>query len=149
VLPLARADQPAVIEAPTAEASPRHRHQRQRYAQVCQLAQHGRKCFVFLREYRHALLDADLPHLLAQSYQPGLGGQEPVEAGLLALATLLQAYGNASDRDAVELTVMDKRWQRVLDCLDAEQPPFSPGTLFNVRCASSHITWAKPCWIGL
>jgi hypothetical protein len=37
------------------------------------------------------------------------------------------------DRDAVELTVMDKRWQMVLDCLGAELPPFSQGTLYNFR----------------
>ena len=60
-------------------------------------------------------------------------GQEPVDAGLLALATLLQAYGHVGDRDAVELTVMDKRWQLVLDCLGAEHPPFSQGTLCNFR----------------
>ena len=64
---------------------------------------------------------------------PEPGGKAPVDAGLLALATLLQAYGNVSDRDAVELTVMDKRWHMVLDCLDAEPPPFSPGTLLNFR----------------
>jgi hypothetical protein len=51
----------------------------------------------------------------------------------LALATLLQAYCHVGDRDAVELTVMDKRWQLVLDCLGAELPPFSQGTLFNFR----------------
>ena len=28
---------------------------------------------------------------------------------------------------------MDKRWQMVLDCLGAEQPPFSQGTLCNFR----------------
>ena len=56
-----------------------------------------------------------------------------MDAGLLALATLLQAYGHVGDRDAVELTVMDKRWQLVLGCLGAEQPPFSQGTLFNFR----------------
>ena len=28
---------------------------------------------------------------------------------------------------------MDKRWQLVLDCLGAEQPPFSQGTLCNFR----------------
>ena len=92
-----------------------------------------RKFFVFLREHRHALLDADFQHLLAQSYSPALGGDEPVEAGLLVLATLLQAYSHVSDRDAVELTVMDKRWQMVLDCLGTEQPPFSQGTLYNFR----------------
>ena len=92
-----------------------------------------RKFFVFLREHRHELLDADLQQTLANSYSPEPGGHEPVEAGLLALATLLQAYGHVGDRDAVELTVMDKRWQMVLDCLGAEHPPFSQGTLFNFR----------------
>jgi len=92
-----------------------------------------RKFFVFLREHRHEILDADFQHLLAQSYRQEPGGQEPVDAGLLALATLLQAYCHVGDRDAVELTVMDKRWQLVLDCLGAEQPPFSQGTLFNFR----------------
>jgi hypothetical protein len=92
-----------------------------------------RKFFVFLREHRHELLDADFQHILAQSYRPEPSGQEPVDAGLLALATLLQAYCHVGDRDAVELTVMDKRWQLVLDCLGAEHPPFSQGTLFNFR----------------
>ena len=92
-----------------------------------------RKFFVFLRERRHELLDTALQDTLARAYSPEPGGKEPVEAGLLALATLLQAYCNVSDRDAVELTVMDKRWQMVLDGLDAEQPPFSQGTLFNFR----------------
>src|SRR4029453_17779039 len=75
----------------------------------------------------------DFQRLLAQSYRQEPGGQEPVDAGLLALAMLLQAYCHVGDRDAVELTVMDKRWQLVLDCLGAEQPPFSQGTLFNFR----------------
>src|SRR4030095_867044 len=92
-----------------------------------------RKFFVFLREHRHELLDADFQDTLAQSYRSEPGGQAPVEAGMLALATLLQAYGHVGDRDAVELTVMDKRWQMVLDCLGAEQPPCSQGTLCNFR----------------
>src|SRR2546426_7254314 len=92
-----------------------------------------RKFFVFLREHRHELLDADLQHRLAQSYSPERGGKAPVDAGLLALATLLQAYCHVGDRDAVELTVMDKRWQMVLDCLGAEHPPCSQGTLLNFR----------------
>ena len=93
----------------------------------------ARKFFVFLRECRHELLDADFQNTLTKSYSPESGGHEPVEAGLLALATLLQAYCHVGDRDAVELTVMDKRWQMVLDCLGAEHPPFSQGTLFNFR----------------
>jgi hypothetical protein len=56
-----------------------------------------------------------------------------VAAGLLALATLLQAYCHVGARDAVARTVMDKRWQRVLDGLGAAQPPFSQGTLCHFR----------------
>jgi hypothetical protein len=93
----------------------------------------ARKFFVFLREHRHELLDPDFQNTLTKSYSPESGGHEPVEAGLLALATLLQAYCHVGDRDAVELTVMDKRWQLVLDCLGAEHPPCSQGTLFNFR----------------
>lgn len=92
-----------------------------------------RKFFVFLREHRHELLNATFQATLAQCYRAEPGGQAPVEAGLLALATLLQAYCHVGDRDAVELTVMDKRWQMVLDGLGAEQPPFSQGTLYNFR----------------
>ena len=92
-----------------------------------------RKFFVLLREHRPEILDADFQHMLAQSYRQEPGGHEPVDGGLLALATLLQAYCHVGDRDAVELTVMDQRWPRVLGCLGAEQPPFSQGTLFNFR----------------
>src|SRR5262252_6039814 len=92
-----------------------------------------RKFFVFLREHRHELLDADFQNTLAKSYSPEPTGKAPVEVGLLALATLLQAYCHVGDRDAVELTVMDKRWQMVLDCLGAEQPPFSQSTLWHFR----------------
>jgi hypothetical protein len=56
-----------------------------------------------------------------------------VEVGLLALAVLLQASGHVGDRDAVARTVMDQRWQMVLDGVGAEPPPFSQGTLFHCR----------------
>jgi Transposase DDE domain/Transposase domain (DUF772) len=100
---------------------------------IAQRTQKARKFFVFLRERRHELLDVTFQETLAKTYSPEPGGTAPVEAGLLALATLLQAYCHVGDRDVVELTVMDKRWQMVLDCLGAEQPPFSQGTLFNFR----------------
>src|SRR5262244_3292645 len=93
----------------------------------------ARKFFVFLRARRHELLDATFQATLAATYSAEPGGKEPVDAGMLALATLLQAYCHVGDRDAVELTVMDKRWQMVLDGLGAEQPPFSQSTLFNFR----------------
>src|SRR6266849_9123668 len=95
--------------------------------------QKARKFLVFLRMIRHELLDAAFQTTLAQSYHSAPGGKAPVEAGVLALALLLQAYCNVGDREAVERTVMDKRWQLVLDCLGAEQPPFSRGTRCNFR----------------
>jgi hypothetical protein len=32
-----------------------------------------------------------------------------------------------SDDEVIEATVMDRRWQLVLDCMNAEEPPFSKG----------------------
>ena len=50
-----------------------------------------------------------------------------MDVGLLALALLLQAYCHVSDRDAVARTVMDKRWQRVLDGVGADTAALQPG----------------------
>src|SRR5215472_1410279 len=79
----------------------------------------ARKFFVFLRERRHARLDATFQATVAATYSAASGGKEPVAAGLLALATRLQPYCHVGDRDAVERTVMDKRWQMVPACRGA------------------------------
>ena len=92
-----------------------------------------RTFFVFRRAHRHELLDADLQKTLAPSYRPEPGGPAPVAAGLLALATLWQAYCHGGDRDAVALTVRDTRWQMVLDGRGAEPPPCRQGPLSNCR----------------
>jgi hypothetical protein len=92
-----------------------------------------RKFFVLLRARRHALLEATFQETLATASRPEPGGTTPVEAGVLALATLLQAYGPVDDRDAVALPVMAKRWQMVLDGRGAAQPSCSQGTLDNCR----------------
>ena len=63
--------------------------------------QKARKFLVFLRTLRHELLDADFQQTLAKSYSPAPGGKAPVEAGVLALATLLQVFGLVGDREAV------------------------------------------------
>ena len=42
----------------------------------------------------------------------------------LALATILQACTRVSGDEVIEATVMDRRWELVLDCLGAEEPPF-------------------------
>jgi hypothetical protein len=45
----------------------------------------------------------------------------------------LQAHTGVSDDEVIEAAVMDRRWQLVLDCLGAEEPPFSKGTLAGFR----------------
>jgi hypothetical protein len=49
------------------------------------------------------------------------------------MVLLLQGYVGASDAEAVEMAVMDLRWQMVLDCLGADEPPFSQGALQSFR----------------
>jgi len=91
------------------------------------------KLFVFVREYRHELFDEQFQAELAQAYVDSPKGQPPVPPAQLALATILQAYTGVSDDEVIEATVMDRRWQLVLDCLGAEGPPFSKGTLVGFR----------------
>ena len=91
------------------------------------------KLFVFLRLHRHELFDEPFQAELAQAYVDSPKGQPPVPPAQLALATILQAYTGVSDDEVIEATVMDRRWQLVLDCLGAEEPPFSKGTLVGSR----------------
>jgi hypothetical protein len=91
------------------------------------------KLFVFLREYRHELFDEQFQAELAETYVDSPRGQPPVPPALLALATILQAYTRVGDDEVIEAAVMDRRWQLVLDCLGAEVPPFSKGTLVGFR----------------
>ena len=91
------------------------------------------KLFVMLRLRRHELFDEGFQGELAGLYRDRPKGQPPVPPARLALATILQAYTGASDDEVIEATVMDRRWQLVLDCLDVEQPPFAKGTLQNFR----------------
>ena len=80
------------------------------------------KLFVFLRQIRHELFDAAFQAELAALYQDSAKGQPPVPPAQLALATLLQAYTGVAADEVIEATVMDRRWQLVLDCLDAAPP---------------------------
>src|SRR6266581_2331115 len=91
------------------------------------------KLFVFLRLRRHELFDEEFQAELAEAYADSPKGQPPVPPAQLALATILQAYAGVSDDEVIEATVMDRRWQLVLDCLDADAPPFSKGTLVGFR----------------
>src|SRR5947209_646802 len=91
------------------------------------------KLFIFLRQHRHELFDDAFQQELATIYKDSPFGQEPTPPAQLALATILQAYTGVSDDEVIEATVMDRRWQLVLDCLDAEHAPFSKGTLVTFR----------------
>ncbi len=91
------------------------------------------KLFIFLRKHRHEAFDAAFQEELAGLYQDSPRGQPPVAPALLALATILQAYTGASDDEVIEASVMDRRWQLVLDCLDTQEAPFSKGTLIAFR----------------
>jgi transposase len=91
------------------------------------------KLFVFLRLRRHELFDEEFQAELADTYVDSPKGQPPVPPARLALATILQAYTKVSDDEVIEATVMDRRWQLVLDCMGAGEPPFSKGTLVGFR----------------
>src|SRR6201994_4848342 len=91
------------------------------------------RLFVFLRQHRHELFDEEFQSELGEAYADSPEGHPPVPPARLALATILQAYTKVSDAEVIEATVMDRRWQLVLDCMNAEEPPFSKGTLVGFR----------------
>jgi len=92
-----------------------------------------RKLFAFLRLHRHELFNETFQQELEGMYRTTGAGTEPLPPALLCMILLLQAYMGISDAEAVELTVVDIRWQLVLDCLGAEAPLVSQGTLPQFR----------------
>jgi hypothetical protein len=92
-----------------------------------------RKLFAFLRLHRQELFDDDFQTELEGMYRNSGAGEEPVAPALLCMGLILQGYLGVSDAEAVELTVVDARWQMVLDCLGAEAPIFGQGTLYEFR----------------
>jgi hypothetical protein len=92
-----------------------------------------RKLFGFLREHRRDLFDDAFQTELESMYRGTGAGKEPVAPALMAMAVLLQAYHGMSDAEAVEMTVVDLRWQMVLDRLGASEPAFSQGALCDFR----------------
>ena len=92
------------------------------------------KLWAFLRQYRHEILDGDVRASLGAMYKSGAkGGRPPVAPERLALAMLLQVGFGNSDQEVPMLTVVDQRWQMVLDVMGAKEPAFSQGTLFSFR----------------
>ncbi len=89
----------------------------------------NRRLFAMLRLHRRDLFDGGFQDELAAMYRDTGEGKVPVPPAQLAMVLLLQAYTGVSDADAVEMTVVDARWQMVLDVLGADEPAFSQGML--------------------
>ena len=89
------------------------------------------KFYVFLRAIRAELFDEAFEAELAAAYQPR--GVAPLPPALLAMVTLLQAYDQVGDAEAVVTAQMDQRWQLALGCLGASEAPFSQGALVKFR----------------
>ena len=92
-----------------------------------------RKLFVFLRKHRHEIFNDALQDELASMYRDTGAGKDPVKPALMAMALILQGYHGVSDSEAVELSVVDLRWQMVLGRLGETKPAFSQGALFDFR----------------
>jgi hypothetical protein len=91
------------------------------------------KLFAFLRQHRHELFDDAFQAELEGMYRISGEGKQPVAPALLAMVILLQAYTGASDAQAVELSIVDARWQMVLGVMGQDEPPFSQGALQAFR----------------
>lgn len=100
---------------------------------ICNSLKFNGKLFVFLRNNRHLILTENINQKLLSMYADHPRGTPPVHPSILAMATLLQAYQQKSDAEAVLTTKFDTRWKMVLDCLDTEEAPFSQGTLCDFR----------------
>ena len=92
-----------------------------------------RRLFGFLRKHRTEIFDDGFQAELESMYRDTGAGKEPKPPAFMAMVLLLQGLLGASDGDAVELTMLDLRWQMVLDCLGATEPAFSQGALQAFR----------------
>jgi hypothetical protein len=91
------------------------------------------KLFAFLRQHRHELFDDAFQAELEGMCRISGEGKQPVAPALLAMVILLQASTGASDAQAVELSIVDARWQMVLGVMGQDEPPFSQGALQAFR----------------
>ena len=66
-------------------------------------------------------------------YRDTGAGKDAHPPAPMAMVVLLQSYAGASDATAVELSLLDLRWQMVLDCLGTTEPVFSQGAQFDFR----------------
>ena len=92
-----------------------------------------RVLFGFLRLHRHELFDEAFQSQLENMYRTTGAGDPPNPPAQMCMVVLLQGYVGASDAEAVELSLVDLRWQMVLNCHGADSPPFSQGGLQAFR----------------
>lgn len=92
-----------------------------------------RKLFAFLRENRSRLFDDAFQQELEEMYRDTGAGRAPLCPAMMAMASIMQGYLGLSDGDAVDMSVLDLRWQMVLDRIGATTPAFSQGALFEFR----------------
>jgi Transposase DDE domain/Transposase domain (DUF772) len=104
-----------------------------REQRIMKRLQRSRKLFAFLRLHRHQIFDDAFQRELEATYRQTGAGEKPVPPAVLCLVILLQAYLGTSDAEAVEMTILDLRWQMVLDCLGSEEPAFGQATLQQFR----------------
>ena len=109
---------------------PRHQLSKQE-GRILHYVRRVRKLFSFLRLHRHEIFDDGFQAELEAMYRGA--GKSPLPPAQLAMVVLLQSYLGTSDAEAVQMSVVDLRWQMVLDCIGAEQPPFSQGAIHNLR----------------
>jgi hypothetical protein len=92
-----------------------------------------RALFGFLRMNRSVLFDDAFQAQLEDMYRQTGAGDPPHPPAMMCMVLLLQGYVGASDAEAVEMALMDLRWQMALDCLGAGEPVFSQGALQAFR----------------
>jgi hypothetical protein len=104
-----------------------------REAIIMKLVEKTRKLFKFLRLHRHELFDDAFQEELESMYRRTGAGSEPKPPAFMCMLLLLQGYLQTSDAETVPLLAADARWQMVLDCVGAEEPPVSQGTIQRFR----------------
>jgi hypothetical protein len=104
-----------------------------REASIMKLVEKTRKLFKFLRLHRHELFDDEFQGELESMYRTTGAGSEPKPPAFMCMLLLVQGYLRTSDAETVPLLAADARWQMVLDCVGAEEPPVSQGTIQRFR----------------
>jgi hypothetical protein len=74
------------------------------------LKRNGR-LFAFLRQHRRQLFDEAFQAELEAMYRDTGTGKEALPPAFMAMVVLLQSYAGVSDATAVELSLLDLRWQ--------------------------------------